>query len=48
MKQSLLDEIFSNEHVVDNATGVLKHYYKLQQSGELTKPTANAHAMDNH
>ncbi|MFT6404607.1 MAG: methyl-accepting chemotaxis protein [Marinomonas primoryensis] len=46
-KQSLLDEKYSQtKHVVETATGVLKHYYKLQQSGELTKADAQRHAME--
>jgi len=46
-KQSLLDEKYSQtKHVVETATGVLNHYYKLQQSGELTKADAQRHAME--
>lgn len=46
-KKSLLDEKYSQtKHVVETATGVLNHYYKLQQSGELTKADAQRHAME--
>lgn len=45
-KQSLLDEKYSQtKHVVETATGVFKHFYKLEQSGELTRAEAQRFAM---
>ncbi|TYL47357.1 methyl-accepting chemotaxis protein [Marinomonas sp. IMCC 4694] len=45
-KQSLLDEKYSQtKHVVETATGVFTHFYKLEQSGELTKTQAQRYAM---
>ncbi|BFM49163.1 methyl-accepting chemotaxis protein [Marinomonas sp. THO17] len=46
-KSSLLNEKYAQtKHVVETATGVLTHFYSLEQSGELTKSQAQKYAME--
>ncbi|MBJ7536710.1 methyl-accepting chemotaxis protein [Marinomonas transparens] len=46
-KQSLLDQKYAQtKHVVETATGVFSHFYKLEQSGELSRADAQRYAME--
>lgn len=46
-KQSLMNEKYAQtKHVVETASGVLTHFYTLQQSGDLSKEDAQRYAME--
>ncbi|MBD5769908.1 methyl-accepting chemotaxis protein [Marinomonas colpomeniae] len=46
-KQSLMNEKYAQtKHVIETASGVLNHFHKLQQSGELSKEEAQRYAME--
>lgn len=46
-KQSLLEGKYTQtKNVVETATGVFNHFYKLEQSGELSRSAAQRYAME--
>ena len=46
-KQSLLEGKYTQtKNVVETATGVFNHFYKLEQSGELSRSVAQRYAME--